>query len=146
MDRGGQPSLPYNSKVIPYCMHHISNDPPEQHILDIMDVPVKRFGNKFWEENRRHQNLVVSIKKQYWTNYFATHCEKHDKRFWSTVSSFMSDKKFQYESSIILEDKDETISDASRVSGNFNDFFVPVASEIGFEQDITSTKDEIDKH
>ena len=38
----------------------------------------KRFGNKFWEENRRHRNQVVSIRKQSLTNYFATHCEKHD--------------------------------------------------------------------
>ena len=76
----------------------------------------------------------------------ATHGEKHDKRFWSTVSPFMSDKKFQNGSSIILEDNDETISDASRVSEIFNDFFVSVASEIGFEEDITSTKDVIDKY
>ena len=102
----------------------------------------KRFENKFWEENRRHRNQVVSIRKQSLTNYFATtHCEKHDKRFWSTVSPFVSDKKFQNGSSIILEDNDETISDASRVSEIFNDFSVSVASEIGFEEDITSTKD-----
>ena len=88
----------------------------------------KRFGNKFWEENRRHRNQVVTIRKQSLTNYFAAHCEKHDKRFWSTVSPFMSDKKFQNGSSIILEDNDETISDAARVPEIFNDFFVSVAS------------------
>ena len=90
----------------------------------------KRLGNTFWEENRHHINLVVSIRKQSLTNYFATHCEKHDKWFWSTVSPFMSDKKFQNGISIILENKYETISDASRVSEIFNDFFVSVASEI----------------
>ena len=106
----------------------------------------KHFGNKFWEESRRHRNQVASIRKHSSTNYFATHCEKHDKRFWSTVSPFMLDNKFQNGSSIILEDNDETIADASRVSEIFNYFFVSVASEIGFQEDITSIKDAIDKY
>ena len=99
-----------------------------------MDVPVKRFENTFWEENRRHRNLVVSIRKQSLTNYFATHCEKHDKRFWSTVSPFMSDKKFQNGSRTILEYNDVTISDVCIVSEILNDLFVSVASEIGLRK------------
>ena len=58
----------------------------------------------------------------------------------------MSDKKFQNGSTIIVEDDDETISDASRVSEIFNDFFVCVASEIVFGEDVISTKDVIDKY
>ena len=46
----------------------------------------------------------------------------------------------------ILKDNDETISDASRVSEICIDFFVSVASEMGFEEDIISTKDAIDKY
>ena len=46
----------------------------------------------------------------------------------------MSDKKFQNGSIIILEENDETISDASRVSEIFNEFFVSVALEMGFDE------------
>ena len=80
----------------------------------------KRFGKYFWEENKRHRNNVVNIRKKSLSNYFATRCEKHDKRFWNTVSPFMSDKKFRNGGGIILEEGDETISEASKVSEIFN--------------------------
>ena len=42
----------------------------------------KRFGKDFWEENKRHRNNVVNIRKKSLSNHLASPCEKHDKRFW----------------------------------------------------------------
>ena len=106
----------------------------------------KRFGKYFWEENKRHRNNVVNIRKKSLSNYFATRCEKHDKRFWNTVSPFMSDKKFRNGGGIILEEGDETISEASKVSEIFNEFFISFASEIGFDEDIVSVTDAINEY
>ena len=86
----------------------------------------KRFGIDFWEENKRHRNNVVNIRKKSLSNYLASRCEKHDKRFWKTVSPFMSDKKFRNGGGIIIEEAGETISEASKVSEIFNDFFISV--------------------
>ena len=105
----------------------------------------KLFGKDFWEENKRHRNNVVDIRKNSLSNYFATRCEKHDKRFWNTVSLFMSDKKFRNGGGIILEEREETISKAFKVSEIFNDFFISVASEIGFDGDIVSATDAINE-
>ena len=106
----------------------------------------RRFGKAFWEENKRHRNNVVNIRKKSLSNYFATRCEKHDKRFWNTVSPFKSDKKFRNRGGIILQEGEETISEASRVSEIFNDFFISAASEIGFDEDIVSVTDAINEN
>ena len=55
----------------------------------------KRFGKDFWEENKRHRNNVVNITKKSLSNYLASRCEKHGKRFGNTMSPLMSDKKFR---------------------------------------------------
>ena len=106
----------------------------------------KRFGGDFWEENKRHRNNVVNISKKSLSNYFATRCEKHDERFWKTVSPFMSDKKFQNGCGITLEEDGETISEASKVSEVFNDFFISVASEIDLDENFASVTDAIHKY
>ena len=58
----------------------------------------------------------------------------------------MSDKKFRNRGGIILEEGEETISEASKVSEIFNDFFIYVASEIGFDEDIVSVTDAINEY
>ena len=58
----------------------------------------------------------------------------------------MSDKKFRNGGGIILEEGEETISEASKVSEIFNDFFISVASEIGFDEDIVSVTDAINEY
>ena len=58
----------------------------------------------------------------------------------------MSDKKFQIGCGIILEEDGETISEASKVSEIFSDFFISVASEIGFDENIVSVTDAIQKY
>ena len=58
----------------------------------------------------------------------------------------MSDKKFRNGGGIILEEAGETISEASKVTEIFNDFFISVASEIGFDEDIVSVADAINEY
>ena len=62
----------------------------------------KRFGNKFWEENRRHRNLAVSIRKQSLTNYFATYCEKHDNDFGALSHRLCQTRNFKMEAVLSL--------------------------------------------
>ena len=107
---------------------------------------IKWFVGDFWEENKRHRNNVVNIRKKSLSNYFATRCEKHDERFWKIVSPFMSDKKFQNGCGITLKEDGETISEASKLSEVFNDFFISVASEIGLDENIVSVTDAIHKY
>ena len=53
----------------------------------------RTFGKKFWEENRRQRNRVVSLRKKSIAKYFENNCSKQDKTFWRTISPFFSDKK-----------------------------------------------------
>ena len=77
------------------------------------------------------------------TNYFVKHCEKQDKNFWNAVSTFMSDKKYHNGGNITLNENGETITDVSRVSEIFNDFFLNIAMDIGFNDDVISASDAI---
>ena len=106
----------------------------------------RRFGKSHWEENRKMRNYVVKIRKMSLKNYFTKHCEKQDKNFWHTVSPFMSDKKYRNGGNITLNENGEIITDASRVSEIFNDFFVNVATDIGFNDDVVSASDAIKRH
>ena len=106
----------------------------------------RKFGHKFWEENRRMRNKVVSIRKQSLKTYFSKNCSKQDKSFWRTVSPFMSDKSSRNGNNIILQEDDQTIVDDKQISEIFNDFFSNIASTIGFDDSITSTTDSILKH
>ena len=92
------------------------------------------------------RNYVVKIRKMSLKNYFMKHCEKQDENFWHTVSPFMSDKKYRNGGNITLNENGETITDASRVSEIFNDFFVNVATDIGFNDDVVSASDAIRRH
>ena len=58
----------------------------------------------------------------------------------------MSDKKYRNGGNITLNENGETITDASRVSEIFNDFFVNVATDIGFNDDVVSASDAIKRH
>ena len=139
---------PIKSKImrkrsVPYMNSKLSK---AQFARNMARNKFKRFGGDFWEENKRYRNNVVNIIKKSLSNYFATRCEKHDERFWKTVSPFMSDKKFQNGCGITLEEDGETISEASKVSEVFNEFFISVASEIGLDENIVSVTDAIHKY
>ena len=106
----------------------------------------RKFGHKFWEENRHMRNKVVSIRKQSLKTYFSKNCSKQDKSFWRTVSPFMSDKASRNGNDIILLEDDQTIVDDKQISEIFNDFSSNIASTIGFDDSIISTTDSILKH
>ena len=76
------------------------------------------------------------------TNYFAKYCEQQDRNFRHTVSHFISDKKCRKEDN----ENGEIITDVSRVSEMFNDSFVNVATDIGFNDDVVSSSDVISRH
>ena len=106
----------------------------------------KNFGKQFWEENRRKRNLVVSIRKKSLSEYFSKNCANKDKSFWKTISPFFSNKSVRNGNNIILSDGENIVTDTKKVADIFNDFFVNVASTIGFQDDITTTHEAIMKH
>ena len=106
----------------------------------------RKYGKCHWEENRRMRNQLVSIRKKSIATYFSQNCQKRDKTFWNTVSPFMTDKQFRNGNNIILNEGGRIINDDREVADVFNDLFCNVASTIGFDDGISSTKEAIDKH
>ena len=106
----------------------------------------KKFGKKYWEENRRQRNRVVSIRKQSMKNYFEKKCEKPDINFWATISPFLSDKKFKGNNTITIKEDNETITDQNKVAEIFNKYFVSIAAEIVFPDPITSSDEALLTH
>ena len=105
----------------------------------------RNFGETFHEDYRRQRNLVVKIRKNSLREYFSKNCNIKDKTFWNTISPFMSDKKSKTPN-IILHEDDQIIIDKSQVCDIFNDYFVNIASSIGFDDKITSVNSAISKH
>ena len=101
----------------------------------------RTFGKKFWEENRRQRNRVVSLRKKSIAKYFENKCSKQDKTFWRTISPFFADKKFPNGNHTILREGDNTLVDSDEVAEIFNAYFSSIASEIGFN-DEHATPDE----
>ena len=106
----------------------------------------RKFGKHFWEENRRTRNHVVNIRKKSMRTYFKENCSKHDKNFWATFSPFFTDKRFRNANNLILRENDNIVTDPSRVSELFNDYFSSVAMDIGFDDCVTSFSDAVAKH
>ena len=106
----------------------------------------KKFGNDHWEENRKKRNELVAIRKKSLQNYFSQNCSKPDKTFWSTISPFMSDKKFRNSDSIILNENGSTVNETEMVANLFNENFCNIASRIGFSDSICDTRSAIEKH
>ena len=78
--------------------------------------------------------------------YFKEHCSKHDKNMWVTISPFFTGKRFRNANNIILCENDNIVTDPSRVSELFNDYFSSVAMDIGFDDCVTSVSDAVAKH
>ena len=106
----------------------------------------RKNGRKCWEEHRRQRNKTVAIRKKSIANYFAKNCARKDKRFWSTVSPFMTDKKCKNSSNIYLQNDGRIVVCEKEISEIFNDHFCSVANGIGFDDNISSTSDAISKH
>ena len=80
------------------------------------------------------------------TNYFAKLCEKQNEIFCHTLSPFMSEKKYRNGGNITTNENGATMKDTFRVSEIFNDFFVNIATNIGFYDDVISASDAIRRH
>ena len=108
----------------------------------------KKYGKQYWDENRRMRNKVVALRKKSLATYFKKNCSSHDRKFWRTVSPFMTNKSSRNGGNIILQENDEIIVDSKQVSDifKFNDYFVGIASTIGFEDEITDTSAANHKH
>jgi hypothetical protein len=78
--------------------------------------------------------------------YFENNCKRTDKSFWNTMRPFMTNKSRGHQSSINLDENGDIITDPQKVSEIFNEFFITVASDIGFDDDIVSAADAISKH
>ena len=106
----------------------------------------RKFGKAYWEENRIHSKNVISIRKRSIENYCSKFCSRKDKTFWSTVSPYMTDKKNKKWGKIILQEGEMTIIDNHQIANIFNDYFSNTASNIGFNDDITSARYAIIDH
>ena len=104
------------------------------------------FGKKYWEENRRLRNHVVSLRKKSIAKYFENNCAKQDRTFWRTISPFFSDKKFRNGNHTILREGEDTIVDSNEVAEIFNVYFSSIASEIGFQDQHSTTEEAILAH
>ena len=104
------------------------------------------FGKKYWDENRRLRNHVVSLRKKSIAKYFENNCAKQDRTFWRTISPFFSDKKFRNGNHTILREGEDTIVDSNEVAEIFNIYFSSIASEIGFQDQHSTTEEAILAH
>ena len=103
----------------------------------------RKFGAKFWSENRRQRNKVVPLRKKSMSKYFDNKCKNQDTSFWQTISPFFSDKKFRNGNNNILRKNDNTIVDSREISEVFNDYFSSLASNIGFSDEYFSASEAI---
>ena len=83
----------------------------------------KKFGNAYWDENRRHRNKVVAIRKESMATYFKQRCSKNDKTFWDTIAPLFTDKRNKNANDIVLKDGDDVVSDPAKVTEIFNTYF-----------------------
>ena len=106
----------------------------------------RKYGSTYWEDNRIQRNKVAAIRKASIAKYFSQKCSSHDKSFWSTVSPFMTDKRHRNGNTFMLQENGKIVIDDKLVANIFNDYFCSIASQIGFDDPITTTHDIISKH
>ena len=106
----------------------------------------RKFGDNYWENYRRLRNRVVSLRNRSIKIYFQNRCEKPNREFWKTISPFISDNRSKSSNNITLNENDQIITDANKVSEIFNEHFVNVAAEIGFPDSISSVTTSLAKH
>ena len=106
----------------------------------------KKYGKQHWDENRRMRNKVVALRKKSLAAYFSKNCSNHGRNFWKTVSPFITNKSFRNGGNIILQENEEIVVDNKAVCDIFNDYFVGIASTIGFADEITNASSAIHKH
>lgn len=105
-----------------------------------------RFGKSHWDIFRRKRNSLTACRKKSIKNYFIKYGDVHTKRFWPTVSPFLSDKRKGGNNSISLNENGQIINEPQKVAEIFNQHYSTIASTIGFNDQITSVEDAIEKH
>ena len=90
-------------------------------------------SSKSWEQYRKQRNIVTKIKRKSIRNYFLERCVggPKNKDFWPTIKPFLTNKGYNFETDIILNEDDKLLNDQSEISNVFNNFFVNVAKDIG---------------
>ena len=106
----------------------------------------RKFGRSYWEENRRMRNFVTKLRKESVGNYFSKNCSKPNNSFWKTVSPFFTNKKAGAHGNIAISENDVTVTDPTKVSEIFNNHFVTVANNIGFDDTYISVDHALEKH
>ena len=105
-----------------------------------------KFGQSHWDAYRRKRNSLTACRKKSIRNYFIKHGDVDSKRFWPTVSPFLSDKRKGGSNFISLNENGQIINEPKKVADIFNQHYSTIASTIGFDDQITSVEDAIEKH
>ena len=105
-----------------------------------------KYGKSHWDAYRRKRNSLTACRKRSIKNYFIKHGDVHSKRFWPTVSPFLSDKRKGGSNCISLNENGHIINEPKKVAEIFNQHYSTIASTIGFDDQITSVEDAIEKH
>ena len=92
------------------------------------------------------RNKVVALRKKSLAAYFSKNCSDHGRNFLKTVSPFITNKSSRNGGNIILQENEEIVVDSKAVCDIFNDYFVGIASTIGFTDEITNASGAIYKH
>ena len=77
----------------------------------------------------RVTNEIKKSKLNYFHDYFSTNCQNM-KKLWVGIKSIISNKGFVPASVGKIKDKEEIISDTTKISNIFNEYFVNVAENI----------------
>ena len=104
------------------------------------------YGRSCWEAFRQKRNLLTSCKKKSIKNYFLKNGDPSEKRFWPTVSPFLSEKRKKGNETISLIENGKIVNTPSEVAEIFNNHYSSIASSIGFDDKIDSVEDSIEKH
>ena len=105
-----------------------------------------KYGKTHWETYRKRRNALTACRKKSIRNYFTKHCDIPSKRFWPTISPFLSDKRKKGSSTISLNEGGKIVNDPAEVAKIFNNYYSNIASTIGFDDKIVSVENALDKH
>ena len=104
------------------------------------------FGKSHWEDYRKRRNALTACRKKSIRNYFSKNCDIPNKRFWPTISPFLSDKRKKGSDTISLNEGGKIVNEPAEVANIFNNYYSNIASTIGFDDKIESVENAIEKH
>ena len=100
-------------------------------------------NSKNWEDYREKRNAFVKENRISMRNYFKERCKdsKNTKSFWSTIKPYITDK-MRKSTDIFLREGDNIVSESSEVANVFNDYFVSVIKDFGFDENVNDNVDQ----